>query len=138
MPKCSSESRPYAVAILGSMIMSHNLFLHTALIQSRDIDRTVKNAVVEANYYFVIESGVSLLITFYVNMTIMTVFAKGSSLFLSTKDIGLENAGTFLRGQFGRATEIIWGVGLLAAGQSSTMTGTFAGQYVMHGFLDIQ
>jgi len=138
MPRCQVKNEPFAVAILGSMIMSHNLFLHTALVQSREIDRFKEGAIVEANFYFGIESAMSLLIAFYINTTIMTAFAKGSSLFLMQADVGLENAGTYLREQFGRATEIIWGVGLLAAGQSSTMTGTYAGQYVMHGFLDIQ
>ena len=50
--------------------------------------------------------------------------------------IGLQNAGTALEGLLGGAGKIVWAVGLLAAGQASTMTGTFAGQYVMEGFLN--
>jgi NRAMP (natural resistance-associated macrophage protein)-like metal ion transporter len=138
IPRCQVKNEQFAVAILGSMIMSHNLFLHTALVQSRDIDRTKKGAIEEANFYFTLESALSLLLAFYINTTITTAFAKGSSLFLLPEDVGLESAGTYLSEKFGLATELIWGVGLLAAGQSSTMTGTYAGQYVMHGFLDIQ
>ena len=50
--------------------------------------------------------------------------------------IGLHNAGTALEGFLGGSAKHVWAIGLLAAGQSSTMTGTFAGQFVMEGFLD--
>lgn len=53
-------------------------------------------------------------------------------------EIGLANAGEYLGATFGGHMTLIWGVGLLAAGQSSTMTGTFAGQFVMGGFLDLK
>jgi len=138
IPKCQVKNQQYAVAILGSMIMPHNLFLHTALVQSREIERTKEGAIVESNFYFAIESALSLLVAFYINTSITTAFAKGSSLYLIPKNVGLQTAGIYLYQEFGRATEVIWGIGLLAAGQSSTMTGTYAGQYVMHGFLDIQ
>merc|ERR1711881_566677 len=52
--------------------------------------------------------------------------------------IGLENAGKALGGALGDFAKYIWGVGLLAAGQASTMTGTFAGQYVVEGFLKLK
>lgn len=53
-------------------------------------------------------------------------------------DLNLRNADKALEQAFGNEARIIWGVGLLAAGQSSTMTGTYAGQFVMEGFLDIK
>lgn len=54
------------------------------------------------------------------------------------KPIGLLNAGEALEGVLGNAAKYVWAIGLLAAGQSSTMTGTFAGQHVMSGFLNIE
>jgi natural resistance-associated macrophage protein len=56
----------------------------------------------------------------------------------STQDIGLHNAGEYLQKQYGDFALYIWAIGLLAAGQSSTMTGTYAGQFVMQGFLDLK
>jgi len=87
--------------------MPHNLFLHTALVQSREIERTKEGAIVESNFYFAIESALSLLVAFYINTSITTAFAKGSSLSLIPQDVGLEKAGIYLRKEFGRATEII-------------------------------
>jgi natural resistance-associated macrophage protein len=57
---------------------------------------------------------------------------------MSTQDIGLHNAGEYLQKQYGDFALYIWAIGLLAAGQSSTMTGTYAGQFVMQGFLDLK
>merc|ERR1719245_2649051 len=114
--------------------MPHNLFLHSALVQSRKIDRGQRGAVQEANFYFMFEGVVSLLVSFWINLTIMAVFAAGGSYF---EDVGLKNAGDYLKAKFTDSAEYIWAIGLLAAGQSSTMTGTFAGQYAMQGFLDI-
>merc|ERR1712129_149063 len=131
-----------AVGILGAVIMPHNLFLHSALVQTRSLKRTNKAAVREGNYYFTIEGGMSLLVSFFINLFIVAVFAKGfgedNQTGVVAKDVGLRTAGDFLGARFGSASRIIWGVGLLAAGQASTMTGTFSGQYVMAGFLEIQ
>nr|CAD1841313.1 unnamed protein product [Ananas comosus var. bracteatus] len=76
-----------------------------------------------------------------INLFVTTVFAKG---FYGTKEagsIGLENAGQYLQKKFGGGLFpilYIWGVGLLAAGQSSTITGTYAGQFIMGGFLNLR
>merc|ERR1719410_1534821 len=84
----------------------------------------------------------SLFVSFFINLFIVTVFAKGfnedNTTSVDKDSIGLKNAGDVLGERFGEAAKIIWGVGLLAAGQASTMTGTFAGQYCMAGFLEIQ
>jgi natural resistance-associated macrophage protein len=58
--------------------------------------------------------------------------------FLHIQNIGLHNAGTYLQEQYGDFALYVWAIGLLAAGQSSTMTGTYAGQFVMQGFLDLK
>jgi len=57
-----------AVGIVGAVIMPHNLYLHSALVKSRVIDRTKKEAVKEANKYFFIEATVALFVSFLINV----------------------------------------------------------------------
>lgn len=67
-------------------------------------------------------------------LTRMCCCAAGEAL----QDIGLENAGQYLGRTYGPAMVYIWALGLLAAGQSSTMTGTYTGQFVMQGYLHMK
>ncbi|MES1906771.1 MAG: hypothetical protein MHM6MM_000010 [Cercozoa sp. M6MM] len=128
--------------MVGAVIMPHNLFLHSALVQSRRVDRTRGSKLREATFYFSLESIIALVLSFLVNAAVVSVFAKG--FFYDPlpghedSTIGLHTAGDLLRERFGQTAQIIWALGLLAAGQASTMTGTFAGQYVMHGFLQLR
>lgn len=149
VPGVSDYAVVQAVSILGAVIMPHNIFLHSALVQSRDVDRTKTWKVKQAAYYFSIEAALALLVSFLINMAVVSVFAAGffdpecakikkAMVNGECDDIGLMGAGEALRGLLGNAAETIWAVGLLAAGQSSTMTGTFAGQYVMEGFLNLR
>lgn len=121
--------------------MPHNVFLHSALVQSRKIDPNRIGRVQEALNYYSIESSVALSITFMINLFVTAVFAKG---FYGTKQankIGLVNAGQYLDDKYGGGffpILYIWGIGLLAAGQSSTITGTYAGQFIMGGFLNLR
>nr|XP_010939679.1 metal transporter Nramp6 [Elaeis guineensis] len=141
VPKLSSKTIRQAVGVVGCVIMPHNVFLHSALVQSRKIDPNKENHVREALNYYSIESTVALIISFTINLFVTTVFAKD---FYGTKEansIGLENAGQFLQEKYGGGLFpilYIWGVGLLAAGQSSTITGTYAGQFIMGGFLNLR
>eukprot|EP01083_Nonionella_stella_P112838 332368_1 len=141
LPLCEADNIEQAVGIVGAVIMPHNLFLHSALVQTRNLRRGNRAAVAEGNYYFTIEGGMSLFVSFFINLFIVAVFAKGfhthNTTGIDQHDIGLENAGDVLGQRFGDFAKYIWGVGLLAAGQASTMTGTFAGQYCMSGFLEI-
>jgi Mn2+/Fe2+ NRAMP family transporter len=117
--------------------MPHNLYLHSALVQSRAIDRNNRAAVKESNMYNAIESSGSLFISFIINAFVVSVFAAGFFGTDGADDIGLQEAGVRLGQRYGDSVRYIWAIGLLAAGQSSTMTGTLAGQYVMQGFLNI-
>lgn len=116
--------------------MPHNLYLHSALVLSRKINTKSKSVVHESNVYNAIESAGSLFLSFLINFAIVGTFAyyhnKGDN------NIDLRNADKALQEAFGNGARIIWAVGLLAAGQSSTMTGTYAGQFVMEGFVDIK
>ncbi|XP_057429763.1 metal transporter Nramp2-like [Lotus japonicus] len=141
IPRLSSKTIRQAVGVVGCVIMPHNVFLHSALVQSRKIDPQKKVRVQEALNYYTIESSVALTVSFMINLFVTTVFAKG---FYGTKQadsIGLVNAGQYLEEKYGGGVFpilYIWGIGLLAAGQSSTITGTYAGQFIMGGFLDLR
>ncbi|XP_015698437.2 metal transporter Nramp6 [Oryza brachyantha] len=141
VPKLSSRTIRQAVGVVGCVIMPHNVFLHSALVQSRKIDPNKEHQVREALRYYSIESTMALAVSFMINLFVTTVFAKG---FYGTKEagsIGLENAGQYLQEKFGGGffpILYIWGIGLLAAGQSSTITGTYAGQFIMGGFLNLK
>lgn len=159
---CSSTILLQAVGIIGALISPHNLYLHSALVKSRNIDRKIVSKVKEANYYFFIESCIALFISFIINVFIVGVFAHGlygksnediiqqcenetllfneaKEVFIGlTLDANIYKGGIFLGCVFGMSMMYIWAVGLLAAGQSSTMTGTYAGQFAMEGFLNLQ
>ncbi|KDP32024.1 hypothetical protein JCGZ_12485 [Jatropha curcas] len=141
VPKLSSKTIQQAVGVVGCIIMPHNVFLHSALVQSRDVDHTKKGRVQEALRYYSIESTVALIISFIINLFVTTVFAKGFYGTEMANSIGLVNAGQYLQEKYGGGIFpilYIWGIGLLAAGQSSTITGTYAGQFIMGGFLNLR
>ncbi|CAG8761666.1 15620_t:CDS:2, partial [Racocetra persica] len=124
-----------AVALIGAVIMPHNLYLHSALVMTRKVNRNSKAKIKEANFYFGIESALALFCSYLINMAIVVVFA---SVFYSHHNVkplpGLYDAADVLTRTLGSGARYLWAVGLLAAGQSSTMTGTLAGQYVVEGF----
>ena len=70
-----------------------------------------------------------------INTFVVAVFAKGFFNKPGIDGIGLANAGQYLGEAFGQPMKIVWALGLCAAGQSSTMTGAYAGQWVMQGYL---
>lgn len=113
-----------AVALLGAVVMPHNLFLHSALVQSRkfgDSDEKKKEAI----FYNAIESGIALFLSFFVNFAIIVL---AGAKFFPNSDAGLETASELLESVFnGKWASIVFGVALLASGQSSTLTGTYAG-----------
>lgn len=158
---CNSAALLQAVGIVGAVIMPHNLYLHSALVKSRDVDRRKKEEVSEANKYFFIEAVVALFVSFLINVFVVSVFASGlygktnqqvhnacvavnsthSDIFPENDDLvdaDLYKAGVFLGCTFGVACMYIWAIGILAAGQSSTMTGTYVGQFAMEGFLNLR
>ncbi|KAK7292772.1 hypothetical protein RJT34_15625 [Clitoria ternatea] len=140
IPRVSSKTMRQAVEIVGCVITPHNVFLHSALVQSRDIDIRNKGQVQEALNYYSIESSVALLVTLMINLSVITVFARVFHGTEQANGIGLVNAGQYLEERYGGGLFpilYIWGIGLLAAGQSSTITGTYAGQFITEGFLNL-
>ncbi|XVF64148.1 hypothetical protein PTKIN_Ptkin09bG0144500 [Pterospermum kingtungense] len=141
VPRLGSKTIRQAVGVVGCVIMPHNVFLHSALVQSRKIDPKKRGRVQEALNYYSIESSVALLVSFMINLFVTTVFAKGFYGTKQANNIGLVNAGQYLQEKYGGGLFpilYIWGIGLLAAGQSSTITGTYAGQFIMGGFLNLR
>ncbi|KAK7110346.1 natural resistance-associated macrophage protein 2-like isoform X2 [Littorina saxatilis] len=155
---CGPDQLLQAVGIIGAIIMPHNIYLHSALVKSRQVDRTKKEDVKEANKYFFIEAAIALFVSFLINVFVVSVFAEGfygktssevynnclaqgnphADVFnSSTLSVDIFKGGVFLGCQFGLAAMYVWAVGILAAGQSSTMTGTYTGQFVMEGFLNL-
>lgn len=74
---CDSAVLLQAVGIVGAVIMPHNLYLHSALVKSRNVDRKNASKVKEANYYFFVEAAIALFISFIINVFVVSVFAHG-------------------------------------------------------------
>ncbi|XP_058221167.1 metal transporter Nramp3.2-like [Rhododendron vialii] len=141
IPKLSSKTIQQAVGIVGCVITPYNVFLHSALVQSRNINPKKIGRVKEALKYYSIESSVALLVSFAINLFVTSVFAVGFYGSKHANSVGLANAGEYLQEKYGGGLfpiYYLWGIGLLVAGQSSTITGTYAGQFIMGGFLDLQ
>ncbi|MCD7449453.1 Metal transporter nramp1, partial [Datura stramonium] len=133
-----------AISLLGAMVMPHNLFLHSALVLSRKIPRSV-NGIKEACRYYLIESGLALMVAFLINISVISVSgAVCNSPSMSPgdrekcEDLDLNKASFLLKNVLGNWSSKLFAIALLASGQSSTITGTYAGQYVMQGFLDLR
>uniref|UniRef100_A0A8C9XH00 Solute carrier family 11 member 2 n=1 Tax=Sander lucioperca TaxID=283035 RepID=A0A8C9XH00_SANLU len=144
LPYCAGCGPPQleqAVGIVGAVIMPHNIYLHSALVKSRDIDRKNKKELKEANKYYFIESTVALFVSFLINVFVVAVFAQAFYGKTNIEMVGVHvppSRGVVLGCVFGPAALYIWAIGILAAGQSSTMTGTYSGQFVMEGFLNLR
>ena len=98
-----------AVGVVGSVIMPHNIYLHSALVQSRAVERSNEGQVREAVRYFNIESSAALLLSLIINVAVVGVFAK---LFFGkevAQNIGLANAGAYLQVGMGRGVGRGWG-----------------------------
>ena len=136
--KLSPEALYITVGIIGATVMPHNLYLHSALVQTRKIDRNVKG-IRKSIFYNFIDSAVALNAAFFVNASILILAATA---FFATghKEVAkIEDAHALLAPLLGsKMAPILFAIALIAAGQSSTVTGTLAGQIVMEGYLKIR
>ncbi|WP_428939811.1 Nramp family divalent metal transporter [Fontivita pretiosa] len=130
----SGQMLVIAIGILGATVMPHNLYLHSALVQSRDVVRT-EEGIRQACRYNLLDSAVALNAAFFVNCAILIVAAAT----FWTRGIAvteIQQAHTMLERLLGtRIAPIAFAVALICAGQSSTITGTLAGQVTMEGFI---
>ncbi len=136
-----------AIGMIGATVMPHNLYLHSALVQSRQLQKD-QLSVRRAIQFNTIDSVVALSIAFFVNAAILvlaaTVFfgkesvtvAGGQVVKFSADSDWIRLAYLTLAPLLGTtAASTLFAVALLASGQSSTITGTLAGQVVMEGFM---
>ena len=126
-----------AIAILGATVMPHNLYLHSALVQTRRIGRSVKEKKVACRYNL-IDCVLALNGAMFVNAAILVL--AGTVFFRAHQSVSeIQQAYKLLAPMMGTILAAkLFGIALLASGQSSTLTGTMAGQIVMEGFLNIR
>jgi manganese transport protein len=139
-----------AIGIIGATVMPHNLYLHSALVQSRKLQKD-EASIRKAIRFNTIDSSVALTVAFFVNAAILVLaatvfFGKSQVILPGGQVVGFSGKSDWIRiayltlapllGTF--AASALFAVALLASGQSSTITGTLAGQVVMEGFMHWQ
>jgi len=135
IPRPLSGAELYvAIGILGATVMPHNLYLHSALVQSRDVHRS-RDGVAQACRYNLLDSAVAMNLAFFVNAAILIVSAAAFHARGIQVD-EIQQAHQLLEHVLGSGlAPVAFALALLCAGQSSTITGTLAGQITMEGFL---
>ncbi len=136
-----------AIGIIGATVMPHNLYLHSALVQSRKFSRD-DSSLRRALRFNAIDTTIALGFAFFVNAAILVlaavVFYGRSHVLLHTGEtVALDDGADWIQIAYATlspllgtaAASILFAVALLASGQSSTITGTLAGQVVMEGFM---
>jgi manganese transport protein len=137
VPRLSNESLYVAIGILGATVMPHNLYLHSSLVQTRRIGQTATDKRTACRFNF-IDCAIALNGAMLVNCAILilaaTVFFERGIVVTQ-----IEQAHLMLSPLLGTAAaSVLFAVALLCSGQSSTLTGTLAGQIVMEGFLNLR
>jgi len=123
-----------ALGIVGATIMPHNLYLHSSIVQTRHIvggENNIRQTLTLSR----IDTLGALLIAMGVNAAILILAASAFHTTGRTTVAGIEQAYRLIVPLVGSGAALLFGLGLLAAGQSSTLTGTIAGQVIMDGFL---
>ncbi len=137
VPRIDSESLYIAVGIFGATVMPHNLYLHSALVQTRRIGTTEADKR-QACRFNLVDSTVALNGALFVNAAILIMSA---AVFFERHIVvrEIQQAHQLLSPFLGTtAASVLFGLALLCSGQSSTLTGTMAGQIVMEGFLQFR
>ena len=134
----NKEALYIAIGIIGATVMPHNLYLHSSLVQTRKIERTPK-AIKEAIKFNFIDTFIALNLALFVNAAILILAAAA---FFSTGHTGvseIQDAHRLLNNILGTSfAPILFAIALIAAGQSSTLTGTLSGQIIMEGYLNLR
>ncbi|MBK6765488.1 MAG: Nramp family divalent metal transporter [bacterium] len=137
VPSINNESLYVAIGILGATVMPHNLYLHSALVQTRAVGNSSAN-IRQACKYNLIDSAIALNAAFFVNAAILVLAA--AVFFKNGIEVNeIQQAHELLTPLLGaKIASTAFAIALLASGQSSTLTGTLAGQVVMEGFLNLR
>ncbi|RMF05493.1 divalent metal cation transporter, partial [Candidatus Woesearchaeota archaeon] len=127
-----------AIGMIGATVMPHNLYLHSALVQTRKVGKSLKD-VARAIKFNLVDSALALNMAFFVNAAILILAAAAfhqNGLFSISE---ISDAYKLLQPLLGSTlAPVLFAVALIAAGQSSTITGTLAGQIVMEGYLNLR
>lgn len=139
IPSLPNEEALYiAIGIIGATVMPHNLYLHSALVQTRKIKRNnegIKKAL-KLNF---IDSAIALNAAFFVNAFILILSATAFYKTGRNDVVEIKQAHEMLAPILGtNLAPMLFAIALIAAGQSSTITGTLAGQIVMEGYLHLR
>jgi manganese transport protein len=142
VPKLSLTQNPeafyLAIGIIGATVMPHNLYLHSSIVQTR-VTGPSEAAKREAIRFATLDIVVALLLAMLVNAAILIVAATAFHATGQTQVTEIDEAYRLLEPIAGTAlAAILFGLALLVSGQSSTFTGTVAGQVILEGFLNLK
>ena len=132
-----SEALFISIGIIGATVMPHNLYLHSSLVQTRKIDRS-DEGIRKALKYNRIDTTIALNAAFLVNAAILILAASVFYKSGNTEVAEIKDAYRLLPSFLGDTAPILFALALIAAGQSSTVTGTLAGQIIMEGYLNLR
>lgn len=134
--KLNNDALYIAVGIIGATVMPHNLYLHSALVQTRKIKNDEKS-INQALKFNRVDSAIALNLAFFVNAAILILAAAAFFATGRTDVAKIEDAYNLLP-MLGKFAPYLFAIALIAAGQSSTITGTLAGQIIMEGYLSLR
>ncbi|MBL7944411.1 MAG: Nramp family divalent metal transporter [Flavobacteriales bacterium] len=139
IPSLPDDTALYiAIGIIGATVMPHNLYLHSALVQTRKIEKTPKG-IRRAIRFNILDSTIALNMAFFVNSAILILAASAFYTHGMHEVEDIQDAHRLLEPMLGsQLAPILFAVALIASGQSSTITGTLAGQIVMEGYLNLR
>lgn len=135
--KLSGSALYIAIGIIGATVMPHNLYLHSSLVQTRKINRTdagIKSAI----KFNIWDTIIALNVAFIVNAAILILAASAFFTNGYFKVAEIQDAYKLLEHIFGRLAPVLFAIALIASGQSSTITGTLAGQIIMEGHINLR
>ncbi len=135
--KLDGDSLYIAIGIIGATVMPHNLYLHSSLVQTRKFERSSKG-MKKAIKFNLFDTVIALNLAFFVNAAILILAAAAFYVNGYFTVAEIQDASVLLEKLFGKAAPTFFAIALIASGQSSTITGTLAGQIVMEGHLNIR
>jgi manganese transport protein len=135
--KISHEMLYIAIGIIGATVMPHNLYLHSSLVQTRKITRT-DEGIRSAIKFNLFDTTIALNLAFFVNAAILILAASAffTNGYFHVAEI--QDAYKLLTHIFGSTAPTLFAIALIASGQSSTITGTLAGQIIMEGHINLR
>lgn len=138
MPSSLSPEALYiAIGIIGATVMPHNLYLHSSLVQTRRFEQS-PGGMREAIRFNLFDTTIALNIAFLVNTAILVLAAAAFHKAGHFDVAEIDQAHQLLGELFGNMAPTLFAIALIGAGQSSTITGTLAGQIVMEGYLNLR